>query len=82
MTNLQLLDFVSRVSVWINNEVDSVSNTTVSWINNKGEFYLDLETNHFQFVDSKLDSKTYFAILALCASVDVTTGDYFNEKKK
>ena len=80
MTNPQLIDFVSKVTLWIGDETDSVSETYVSWITRKGEFFFDYENMEFRFIDSTIDSKTYFALLALCASYEITTGDYTNKK--
>ena len=83
MTQFQLLSFVSQVSAWLGEETCTVSETHIMWIvKRSGELILDLEENELQFVDCNLDTKTYWALIAYAASLELTTEDYFTEKTK
>jgi hypothetical protein len=82
MKTEEIIDLVSHISALMEQPF-SVSQKGIygwDWINKKGEFdgelILHTEEREIRFVDTVLDNKTYWAILGLASSFDLTTGDY------
>lgn len=86
MKTNDIIWLVSEISAFIGQGLSLTQGDKYVWdiINKKGDYageiVLDVKEKEIQFVDSELDTKTYFAIVGLAHSRNLTTGDYFTEK--
>lgn len=79
MTQQQLINAVSIISVWVNEEISTQMDNLVCWDTKRGKIHMNLETQELEIIDSKFDLKTYYALLAFGAANDLRVVDYFTE---
>ena len=85
MKTNDIIWLVSEISAFIGQGLSTTQGELYVWdvINKKGDYdgeiVLNTKEKEIQFVDCNLDTKTYFAIVGLASSRDLTTGDYFRE---
>ena len=83
MKTNDIIWLVSEISAFIGQGLSTTQGELYVWdvINKKGDYdgeiVLNTKEKEIQFVDCNLDTKTYFAIVGLASSRDLTTGDYF-----
>ena len=72
---------ISRVSVFLNQEVGCIQGNLVVWYMNDGsEVVIDFGNKEIQFVDWVGDDKTYFSIVGVGSMSGFTSDDYFTDK--
>lgn len=82
MKNNNKLDvfMISRVSVFLNQEVGCVQGNLVVWYMNDGsEVVIDFGKKEIQFVDWVGDDKTYFSIVGVGSMSGFKSDDYFKD---
>lgn len=72
---------ISNVSVFLGQSIDTEMGDSVYWYLNDGsQLEIDFDEREIKFIDWVGDTKTYFAIVGLASSYNLTTNDYFTDK--
>lgn len=72
---------ISRVSVFLNEEIGCIQGNLVVWYMNDGsEVMIDFDNKEIQFIDWVGDHKTYFSIVGVGKTFGYESNDYFTEK--
>lgn len=81
MVSFEMCMMISRISVFLNKDIDTLSMDVYAWILPDGsEIVIDMDRKEIRFIDYVGDDKTYFAIVGLAHSQGFTTGDYDSEE--